>query len=172
LRRNSNKKKKKRKNTHSSLPSRQEQNSNSVIASGVPGTPSPRVVAHHQTITTFSGPLPPPEILAKYNEVAPNGADRILSMAEGQSAHRQRLETWSVIGGTILSYVGVFCALIIGLSVLYFSYLIIHEGHVIPGSLMGSGGIAALVGAFIYGTRSRKQERIEKNKRNMDLIGR
>lgn len=93
-------------------------------------------------------------------------------MAETQSSHRQRIETWAVIGGTVLAHCGVLCALIVGLATLYFSYLIIHEGHVIPGSLIGSGGIAALVGAFIYGTRSRKQERIEKDRKNKDLIGR
>jgi uncharacterized membrane protein len=42
--------------------------------------------------THFSGPLPPPEILAKYNDALPNGAERIVAMAEGQMKHRQALE--------------------------------------------------------------------------------
>jgi uncharacterized membrane protein len=41
---------------------------------------------------TFSGPLPPPEILTKYNEAIPNGAERIMAMAERQAAHRQNIE--------------------------------------------------------------------------------
>jgi uncharacterized membrane protein len=40
----------------------------------------------------FSGPLPPPEILAQYNEIVPGAAERILKMAEEQSAHRRGLE--------------------------------------------------------------------------------
>ena len=32
------------------------------------------------TAQTFSGPLPPPEILAKYNSVVPNAAERIITM--------------------------------------------------------------------------------------------
>jgi uncharacterized membrane protein len=43
--------------------------------------------AHH-----FSGPLPPPEILKKYEELLSGSANRIFVMAEGQSQHRQTLE--------------------------------------------------------------------------------
>lgn len=94
-------------------------------------------------------------------------------MAESQSLHRQHLESWTVIGGTILSYVGVVCALLIeATATLYFAYVVIHEGHLIPGSIIGGGGIVALVGAFIYGTRSRKEERLERNRQNRELIQR
>jgi uncharacterized membrane protein len=34
--------------------------------------------------TRFSGPLPPPEALAKYNDILPGAADRIITMAEHQ----------------------------------------------------------------------------------------
>lgn len=40
------------------------------------------------TAQTFSGQLPPPEILAKYNSVVPNAAERIITMAETQAADR------------------------------------------------------------------------------------
>ena len=40
-----------------------------------------------------SGPLPAPEDLAAYNQIIPQGADRIMRMAEQQSAHRMSLET-------------------------------------------------------------------------------
>jgi uncharacterized membrane protein len=43
-------------------------------------------------ITAFSGPLPPPAVLAKYNEVLPGLAERIVALTEQQSAHRQALE--------------------------------------------------------------------------------
>ena len=91
-------------------------------------------------------------------------------MAESQSSHRQHIENWAVVGGTILAYVGVVCALCIGLATLYFAYLVMHEGHVIPGSIIGGGGLVALVGSFIYGTRQRAKERLEKNRQNLELI--
>ena len=52
-----------------------------------------------RTESQFSGPLPPPEILAKYNKVLAGAADRIISMAEQQSAHRQALERMAVEAG-------------------------------------------------------------------------
>lgn len=110
----------------------------------------------------FSGPIPPPELLSKYGEIIPNGADRILSMAEKQSDHRQHVERWAVIGGTILSFFGVFCALIISLYILYLGYNLIIKGQVIPGSLFAGFGLTGLVAAFIYGTRSRREERLRR----------
>jgi uncharacterized membrane protein len=43
--------------------------------------------------SVHSGPLPPPEDLAKYNMIVPDAAERILRMAEKQQAHRMELET-------------------------------------------------------------------------------
>lgn len=40
----------------------------------------------------FSGPIPPPELLHKYDEVVPGAANRILEMAEREAAHRQQVE--------------------------------------------------------------------------------
>ncbi|MBY0460111.1 MAG: DUF2335 domain-containing protein, partial [Gemmataceae bacterium] len=38
---------------------------------------------------SFQGPLPPPAILAQYNQVLDGAAERIFQMAEKQAAHRQ-----------------------------------------------------------------------------------
>nr|DAR22085.1 MAG TPA: putative membrane protein [Caudoviricetes sp.] len=50
------------------------------------------VVAEIMVQQHFSGPIPPPEILSGYEQIHPGFADRIISMAEKQSAHRQGLE--------------------------------------------------------------------------------
>ena len=41
---------------------------------------------------SFIGPIPPPHILDKYDEIIPNGAERIMKMAENQSSHRIQME--------------------------------------------------------------------------------
>lgn len=51
------------------------------------------------TVRFTEGPLPPPDILEAYDKVVPNGADRIMSLAERQSQHRQDMEA-RVIEGT------------------------------------------------------------------------
>lgn len=45
-----------------------------------------------ETRALFSGPLPPPEVLSKYNEVHPDAAERIIAMAENESKHRRNIE--------------------------------------------------------------------------------
>ena len=36
----------------------------------------------------WAGPLPPPNVLASFNDVIENGAERIVAMAEREQAHR------------------------------------------------------------------------------------
>ena len=43
-------------------------------------------------VTTSSSPVPPAELLAGYNQAIPNGAERLFSLVEKQSDHRQRME--------------------------------------------------------------------------------
>jgi uncharacterized membrane protein len=40
------------------------------------------------TQTGWSGPLPSPDALDKFNQIIPNGADRIVAMAEREQTHR------------------------------------------------------------------------------------
>ncbi|MDP2821706.1 MAG: DUF2335 domain-containing protein [Sulfuritalea sp.] len=41
----------------------------------------------------WSGPLPPPEALARFDQIIPNGAERILRMTEQEQAHRLAAES-------------------------------------------------------------------------------
>lgn len=69
--------------------------------------------------TTFSGPLPSPEDLRKYNEVLPGAADRILTMAEteqqiradGQAGilanNRLRINRATLLGMSLIVVAGI-----------------------------------------------------------------
>ena len=74
------------------------------------------IVASKQTTVEFRGPLPPPEILQAYNKALPNGADRIVAVAEKQSAHRQEIEKTVVKGNAAAQKIGVFASLLITLT--------------------------------------------------------
>src|SRR5690606_22269969 len=43
-------------------------------------------------ISSFTGPLPPPEILKSYDSIVDGAASRIIKMAEIQADHRRALE--------------------------------------------------------------------------------
>jgi uncharacterized membrane protein len=53
-------------------------------------------VTYQQSTSVYSGPIPSPEMLDAYNSVMPNGADRIMKMAEAQAEHRMKLESVTV----------------------------------------------------------------------------
>lgn len=50
------------------------------------------VVASHQSVMAYSGPIPPPESLEKYNDIVPGAAERIIGMAEKEQVHRHTIE--------------------------------------------------------------------------------
>jgi uncharacterized membrane protein len=111
----------------------------------------------------FSGPIPPPELLAAYEQVCPGSADKIIQRFETQSEHRMRLERTVIIGnarrataGLILGF--VVCLVIVGGSI----YLGLHGQPWLAGTLV-TGALSAVVGTFVYGKESAKNERIEKN---------
>lgn len=42
--------------------------------------------------SSFRGPLPPPDALARYEQISPGFADRIVALAEREAENRQQLE--------------------------------------------------------------------------------
>ena len=123
---------------------------------------------------SFSGPLPPPSVLEKYEQILPGLADRIVSMAEKEETHRHaqnqialkaeielqqkaleaeregmRAEMQEARWGQILA----FC--IGSLTIAAGSYLALHDAQ-IPGTILGSGGVVGLVSVFIYGRKGKK----------------
>ena len=49
-------------------------------------------LVHQHAEMSFSGPLPPPNVLSAYEDLLPGAADRIITMAEKQLEHRMYLE--------------------------------------------------------------------------------
>jgi uncharacterized membrane protein len=109
---------------------------------------------------SFMGPIPPPGILAGYNNVIPNGADRVIKMAEQEQAHRHNIETTIVGKESFEKRVGLVFAFILALSVLgVSSYLLIFtekSGYGLTVFIIELGG---LVWAFL-GARDKRQRDI------------
>lgn len=115
------------------------------------------VVTMHKTHT---GPLPDPDTLAQYSTIIPNGAERIMQMAEKQLDHRMNLENKVVSSQMLQSNIGQFLAFFIGIAALTASTICIIKGHEWSGSLIGIGGLTGLVTAFIKG-RSNQHKNLE-----------
>lgn len=107
---------------------------------------------------SFSGPIPPPNLLAEYNSVIPNGAERIMVMAERQSAHRERLEA-RVIDGNVASQTrGAYFAFIISLVAITGGIGLIYLGRGVDGLAVIIASITGLAGTFIYTKQQQSRE--------------
>lgn len=108
---------------------------------------------------SFMGPIPPPGILAGYNDVIPNGADRIIKMAEKEQAHRHNIESTIVDKESFEKRVGLVFAFILALSVLgVSSYLLIFtekSGYGLTVFVIELGG---LVWAFLGAKEKRQRD--------------
>lgn len=67
-------------------------------------------------VSRFSGPLPHPEDLAKYEQVLPGAADRIIRMAEQQAAHRQSLEKAAILSSVTMQKWGLGSAFVLAMT--------------------------------------------------------
>lgn len=111
------------------------------------------------------GPLPAPETLREYSALIPNGAERIMAMAEKQQDHRISLEK-KVIGGQMLqSYIGQFLAFFIGIAALASATYCSINDHELTGIFLGVGGLTGLVTAFIQGKKRQDKNLQEKASR-------
>jgi uncharacterized membrane protein len=117
-----------------------------------------RLVSLRQEI--FSGPLPDPSTLKEYEELLPGSAERVIDMAERAIVHHQEMEAKQVENDAISnreawsrSRLGAILGCIVALAFAGVSLGFVLAGHPTAGAVLGSLEVAALVGAFMYGTR-------------------
>ena len=121
---------------------------------------------HHQAMV-FSGPLPHPDVLKKFNEASPGAAEIIIKMAKDQAEHRQELEKRVISSDVKNSKLGLMFGFVISITGICAGVFIINVGQVVAGSVISGMTIVSLVGTFVYGSQGRRREREEKNKNNL-----
>lgn len=135
----------------------------------VPTTPAPQgrgqVVAR---VEQFSGPLPPPELLERYEQLIPGAAARLLAMAEQQAAHRQAIERVVITTRAKREGRGQWIAAGLALVVLLGAMGLIAIGKNLEGLVAVLAEIAALAGVFVYGRR-RQEKELEARRRELGV---
>jgi uncharacterized membrane protein len=101
-------------------------------------------------VSHFSGPIPPPRILSEYNQVLPGLANRLVTLAEGEAAHRRALQHRRAR----LAEAGLGSAFVIAMTSVAGGIYLIHEGS----TTEGLGGILAALATLlvVYLTRGKK----------------
>lgn len=104
----------------------------------------------------FSGPIPPPHILGDYDKVQAGFAERIISMAEKEQAHRHGIEHHALSSEISILKRGQFFALIVSLVILGGSMFLIYSGKEVAGSVLAGASLTGLAYIFITGRKSDK----------------
>ena len=107
-----------------------------------------------------SGPLPAPSELAEYENIKIGFAERILTMAESQSKHRQELEKKQLDAEVkhlqrrdTEAKIGQFFAFTIVLTALFVGLYAALEGQQIFATIISSLSLASIVWAFVNGRK-------------------
>ena len=131
------------------------------------------IVAYEES---FRGPLPPPQTLAQYEAILPGSAERLMTMAESQAEHRHKVEMTvvttaqsSISQESRRAYLGLTCAALIAIVLILCGTFLVYNGHDWAGTTMIVSTIASVVGVFVYGTQTRRSERLE-SMRSSELV--
>lgn len=114
----------------------------------------------------FSGPLPHPEILAKYEEILPGSALRIFEMAETQASHRRGMEAKYLNLSGRDSLMGILFGFAIALSGIIggISIIVLNPESVIAafsGSAVSGSSLIGIIRIFVIGSKKQKNEKSE-----------
>lgn len=104
-----------------------------------------------------SGPLPDPYTLNAYDEIIPNGADRIMKMAERQQEHRMGIEKKAIGRQSAQSLIGQIFGFLIGVAGIGCGTFLAYSGHSTVGSIIAGGTVVSLVSVFVIGKRRSRQ---------------
>ncbi len=113
--------------------------------------------------SSFSGPIPPPEILKGYGEAINSGAERIVAMAEKQSDHRIQLENHAIREELKQSRLGQIFGFILGLVGMGLASALAMFGHETIAAIFGTTTIIGLVTVFVLGKKL-QQKNLSKKK--------
>jgi uncharacterized membrane protein len=124
-----------------------------------------RNLEHHSFTsvkTIFQGPVPPPELIAAYDAIVPGVARQIFDMAKSQADHRQSLEKKVIDSDIINSKRGSYFAFMLGIIGFAIAAFALYLGHPTAAVAICGAPLVSLVGVFVYGTKSRREERTQK----------
>ncbi len=102
-------------------------------------------------------------MLLQYNEAIPGGAERILAMAERQSAHREDMETTVVTANVQSQARGSWFGFIIAMTAILGGIYLIKIGQSPQGLVTIIGSLVALTTVFIWGKKKTTKELKDKS---------
>lgn len=113
-------------------------------------------------ISHYSGPLPQPEALEKYEQIVPGSAQRIIAQFEKQAEHRQTIEKTAINSNSIAQIIGSISGAVIGVGGVGGGLYLTYIGKDTSGLTALLGSLASLVAVYIVGKVTQQKERENK----------
>lgn len=123
------------------------------------GSETKTEIITEQTVSKrYSGPVPDPESMAEYKKIDPEFPNRLLSMAEKQSTHRQGMETDIVIRDYKLKRRGQDYALGSLIILGGLAGYLIYSGATNEAAWVATAAIVSIVGIFVTGRHKKTDD--------------
>ena len=104
----------------------------------------------------YSGPIPHPDHLEKYEKILSGSANRILGMAENQSIHRQNIENKLLEAEIKYKNKGQNFGFIISIICIVGGIVMLFFGKNLQGFITLIGTVGVLISTFLYGNKNKK----------------
>jgi uncharacterized membrane protein len=121
------------------------------VSESVEPAPPDVAEATYTAIRAHIGPLPPPEVLARYERLLPGSAERLFQMVERDQTHRFSLEHKIVDREARVAMMGQVFGLLVALAVLAVAIVAIQAGNATAGAALSAVDIVGLAGVFVAG---------------------
>ena len=116
-----------------------------------------RQAVYHFEGQEFRGPLPPPQLLTRYNEAFPDCAERVVAMAEGQSNHRQQIESKVIESNISNERLGQWLAFLLAVAGMACGTFLLYLGKNASGLAVLLGPLGSIVILFLYSRTTREK---------------
>ena len=104
-------------------------------------------------IELYSGSIPHPSIVARWEKVVPGSADRILTLSEDHQGHRMEMERVMFAEFIGREKLGMWFYFIIALVMIIGGIAVILAGYSTAGLVALAAPVATIAGAFIFSYR-------------------
>jgi uncharacterized membrane protein len=130
-------------------------------SSGFLSTTSPpkQLNVFQAQVEAYSGPVPDPETLERFEQIHPGAAKIVFTAFEEQGSHRRKLETLKIESDVAAAKRGQIFGLMISLIVIVGSFYLIHEGKTTTGAVLVISDLLAFATVFLIGRRAQERER-------------
>lgn len=112
-----------------------------------------------------SGPLPPPAELAAFAQIDKSFPERIMRMAELEQQHSFEIGKQEAARADYIAKVngrnatlGMLVSLVVIIVVMVAVVLCAYYRQSLPATILGGGGLAAIIATIIYGSRLKRQQ--------------